>query len=506
MKFLNPKPHFCVKIVGIIPPQIVEVMKQFLSFSIISSIAIILMSCQKDDLSPLKTEVHPSFSNLGLNLNPIFDSTNVININPNEDFALLLNPGKGFVKYYDDDAQYSKIYNTRYIRYDWSDIQPQEGVYNWDWIDNEIAKCKANGKKFAFGIMSANTNRSINTPDKGQYVTPKWVFDAGAAKRVIDATYWETGIKIKQIIPVWTDPIFLNKLKSFITALGKRYNGNKDIAFIDIRSYGNWGEQHLYELGGLNISSDQLKSQHLQMYKNAFPNTQLITPWGERSYNDSYQWCVDNGIGMRSDGIFKYSNGSEVAKAHTKAPVVFEYTAGYKWLTSEGYWNADTLLKYIEIGKPSYIQFDTDMYNANTSLYTKVANRIGYHFVIKNVQTQKEIINGQPFNIQTSILNKGVTNIYEDCKVALALLNSNGEVVQKKFLSQCLPKNWNSDQLTTEINNVTLTGLDNGTYTLALGMFNHIEDASPAILFGNTSKTSNNWFIISNQIQVVSKN
>ncbi len=506
MKLLNPLSFFYVKIVGNVSPQIVEVMKQVLSFSIIGFLAIILLSCQKEDLFSLGTKPNAQFSSLGLNLNPAFDSANVINVNPEENFKLLLNPGKGFVKYYDYDAQYASVFTTKYIRYDWSDIQPQEGVYNWAWIDNEIAECKLNGKKFAFGIMSANTNRSINTPDKGKYVTPKWVFDAGAAKRIINATYWETGQTIKQIIPIWTDAIFLAKLKSFINALGKRYNGNKDIAFIDIRSYGNWGEQHLYELGGTNLTSTQLKTQHLQVYKDAFPNTQLITPWGEHFYDDTYHWAVDNGIGMRSDGIFKYSNGSEVTMAHTKAPSVFEYTAGYAWLTSEGFWNPDTLLNDVEIGKPSYIQFDADMYKANPALYTKVGNRVGYHFVIKNVQMEKNIINGQSFNIQTSILNKGVTNIYEDCYLALALLNSNGEVVQKKFLTQSFPKNWKSDQLITEINSITISGVSQGTYTLALGMFSNINDALPKILFGNDGNTPDNWFVISNQIQISSGN
>ncbi len=48
-------------------------------------------------------------------------------------------------------------------------IQPKENQYNWAAIDWEISQCVAQGKKFAFGVMCANTNRSINTPDKGKY-------------------------------------------------------------------------------------------------------------------------------------------------------------------------------------------------------------------------------------------------------------------------------------------------------------------------------------------------
>jgi hypothetical protein len=281
-------------------------MKQVFLTSSVFSLAILILSCQKKEL----VDVNP---NIRIHNNPSTSSSSTdtinqtISINPQESFSLLLNPGKGFIKYYDLEEQYANVYTTKYIRYDWSDIQPTEGNINWNWLDNEIAECKAAGKKFAFGVMCANTNRSINTPDKGRYVTPKWVFTAGAKSRTINATYWETGQTIKQVIPVWTDAVFLAKLNTFVQALGARYNGNPDIAFVDIRSYGNWGEQHLYELGGTNITSTQLKAQHLQVYKNAFPNTQLITPWGAHFYDDTYLWGVNNGIGMRSDGIFKYS-------------------------------------------------------------------------------------------------------------------------------------------------------------------------------------------------------
>ena len=489
--------NFCVKKLEHLPPQIVEVMKQVFTTCSILSLAILVLSCQKKDL----LDVNPLNGKISFIDTSNTDTVNqTLSINPQESFSLLLNPGKGFIKYYDLEQQYNNHITTKYVRFDWSDIQPTETNINWEWIDSQIAECKAIGKKFAFGIMSANTNRSINTPDKGKYVTPKWVFSAGAKSRTINATYWETGQTIKQVIPVWTDAIFLAKLNVFVQALGARYNGNPDIAFIDIRSYGNWGEQHLYEIGGIDITSSQLKAQHLQVYKNAFPNTQLITPWGEHFYDDTYLWGVNNGIGMRSDGIFKYSTGSEITMAHGKAPSVFEYTAGYEWLTKEGYWNPDTLLSYIEIGKPSYMQFDNLMYEANKALYTQIANRVGYHFVIKNVKIPTQIINRQVFNLQTSVLNKGVTNVYQDYKLAIALLNSEGIVMQKKYLDNVNPRIWNSDELKTQNSQVMFEGIATGSYQLALGLFSNTADEKPAVNFANIQKTADGWFVVSSAV------
>ncbi|MFC5281949.1 DUF4832 domain-containing protein [Pedobacter alpinus] len=473
-------------------------MKQIFNFILAISGAIVLLSCEKDDFKDFSGG--KSVSIVQVDEGVLTDTTNMQSINLVESLDLLLNPGKGFVKYYDYEEQYASVFSTKYIRYDWADIQPQEGNYNWNWINNEIAECKLKGKKFAFGIMCANTNRSINTIDKGKYVTPKWVFNAGAKSRTINATYWETGQTIKQVIPVWTDAVFINKLHQFIAALGVRYNGNPDIAFVDIRDYGNWGEQHLYELGGVNITSTQLKTMFILPYKNAFSNTQLINPWGEAFYNDTYEWAVDNKIGMRSDGIFKYSNGSETTRAHQKAPSVFEYTANYEWLTSENYWNADTLLSYIEIGKPSYIQFDTQMYLANPTLYTKIANRVGYHFVLKNVKIPKSLSNNQIFSVETSVLNKGVTKVYENCELVIALLDAKGNVIQKRLLNGAIPANWNSDQLTTEISTLSFNAIPNGIYQLAVGLFSDINDAKPAFRFANTNSTINNWYVLTNAI------
>src|ERR1019366_5374733 len=40
------------------------------------------------------------------------------------------------------------------------------------------------------------------------------------------------------------DPAFLEKLDHFLAAMARRYDGNPNVAFIDIGSFGMWGEGH----------------------------------------------------------------------------------------------------------------------------------------------------------------------------------------------------------------------------------------------------------------------
>ena len=82
---------------------------------------------------------------------------------------VLVNPGKGFIYYarrltYDDEHKYYldwvsqemlDISNVIYTRYDWSELQNEEGVFDFSLIDEGIKDCIKCNKKFAFGVMGA---------------------------------------------------------------------------------------------------------------------------------------------------------------------------------------------------------------------------------------------------------------------------------------------------------------------------------------------------------------
>ena len=241
-----------------------------------------------------------------------------------ENDEVLINPGKGWVQY--QGTEDNVITTVMYERLNWVQIEPEEGNYNWELIDNKISNAVSKGKKFAFGVMCANTAWSV------KYITPKWVFDAGAEGRTVNATFWHTVVTTLQVIPVWTNQIFLEKLNNFIVALANRYDGNPNIAFIDIRSYGNWGEQHLNEIGGEELTPEQLRDLYLVPYIDNFKITQLVTTCGNKNYEEIYEWAVNQGVALRRDGIFGNSDGSECSIAYGKEMAIFEYTSDYGWL------------------------------------------------------------------------------------------------------------------------------------------------------------------------------
>ena len=202
---------------------------------------------------------------------------------------VLMNPGKGFTSMYESiDADCMTLISTMYYGFDWDQIETADGVYNWNVIDYCIERAKKRNKKIAFGVMNASTSAD------SLYCTPQWVFDKGAQYTIVTNEYGNP-----QYYPVWDDPIYLEEMNQFIQAFGERYDGNENIAYIDIRAYGNWGEQHNYLLNSTDITPEQLRDLYIQPYLDNFPHTLIVNPWGVREFDDIYKWAIDNGVSIR---------------------------------------------------------------------------------------------------------------------------------------------------------------------------------------------------------------
>ncbi len=423
---------------------------------------------------------------INISKDQVIDQTTVLQIE-NETMAkiektedVLLNPGKGLFLMQSLDSDYDDIISIVYYRTDWEMMEPKEGQYNWEYIDSKLTDCVNRGKKFAIGIACANSS----TPNRN--VTPQWVFDAGAK-------YYKSAVS-NQKIPVWTDEIFLEKLDNFITAFGERYNGNKNIAFIDIRSYGNWGEQHLSIIGGEEITPEQLKNLYIKPYIDAFPDTLLVNPYGTEKYNEIYEWAIEQGVTIRRDGIFEYSDGSECLMAYGQLPTIYEYTYDYNDLVDKKLWNQENLIKYIENGKPSYLEVQPIMYEENKELFDMLANKIGYYFRFTEAEFTNTIEVDSSNNISLKFINEGVAPLYEDCTVYIGLLDENYNLV-KKYKTDIDPHTWMPNEEKIENISITFDDIEPGNYIISLGLFLNENDENPTYLLGNTGKTDDKWYV-----------
>jgi glycosyl hydrolase family 42 (putative beta-galactosidase) len=103
------------------------------------------------------------------------------------------------------------------IRASWGAIEPKEGVFDWTFIDSEVARAAAAGKVVLLRIGT-------------QTGKPQWVIDAITAAGGSFYSFDDDGVPAK--IPVFWDPTFLAKKQAMIGALGARYTKNPTVRIV----------------------------------------------------------------------------------------------------------------------------------------------------------------------------------------------------------------------------------------------------------------------------------
>jgi hypothetical protein len=98
------------------------------------------------------------------------------------------------------------------LRGQWQDVEPTEGGYDWSFFDTELARTVNTGKAVLLRITTGGRN------------TPSWVFEAGVQTfSFVDTVPYSRPYGETLTMPVFWDPIFLEKKKAFIAVIGRRF-------------------------------------------------------------------------------------------------------------------------------------------------------------------------------------------------------------------------------------------------------------------------------------------
>lgn len=177
-------------------------------------------------------------------------------------------PGVGFQTFFrfeDEDPNLKKMpffSGSAYFRWMWEQIEPEEGLYNWDLIDSHLARARENGQTLEFRIM-------LEWPGEYNIGIPQWLVEKGVNLRL---THCEGE---DYYSPDLEDPIIKASHAKLIRALGERYDGHPDLGSVDIGSVGLWGEWHEYCHPELMPGREEL-SAIIDLYYESFPNTPLV--------------------------------------------------------------------------------------------------------------------------------------------------------------------------------------------------------------------------------------
>lgn len=365
-------------------------------------------------------------------------------VRPQDTGAALVNPGMGWVLHHYDNV--AANYGSRlepsdtvddfpgvsvvYLRIAWSYLEPQEGQFNWSILDTPAQRWLDKGKQIALRISCSESFM--------RYATPQWVEKAGAKgynftpRTGVDPNgpYWE---------PDYDDPVFLDKLDRFLAAMAARYDGNPEVAFIDVGSFGVWGEGHTFASTRLPYSAATIK-RHIDLYTKLFKKT-LLAANDDFSLHDRgrepIEYAARQGLTLRDDSIMVQAGDKAYLSADfaplfwPRTPVILE-SEHYGPSKERGAWkDGSQYLEAVEKYHAGYISihwWPHEFLAANEDLVRKINLRLGYRLQLVEASWPGEIAANGTLSFATTWCNAGVAPCYPGGHPALTLKDAKGGI------------------------------------------------------------------------------
>lgn len=394
--------------------------------------------------------------------------------------TLFANPGQGWMSQSPRPPAGPRFpYSVVYIRFNWADAEPEEGQFNWALIDEVIAAWKPRGATVALRVMTCNAHSA------GYYTSPKWLFDAGCPGHEYlrggdDPT--SGGQRITRIEPLYADPIYLEKHGRFLKALGERYDGHPGIEFLDVGSYGIWGEWHTP-----NPAPVAVRRQIVDLYLAAFRKTPLVFMSDDA---EVLPYALARGTGFRRDGVGspwheenwigskKYAAVQGMADTWKQAPVVFEWFGNYDYLKSRG-WSFDAAVAFMLGNHVTLINDNIGRVPPEAMpALEKLARLAGARLVLREITHPATARPGEPLSVGMKWANVGVGRLHRAFGLHLFLLGADGGVALA-YQSKANPRAWLPGEHVLQESVPLPSAMTAGTYTLAVALLGPSAEVRP---------------------------
>lgn len=377
----------------------------------------------------------------------------LITVKPADTGAALVNPDMGWVLYFysniptnygsqlepSDTVDDFPGLSTVFMRIPWSFIEPEEGKFNWAILDTPAQRWIAKGKKVALDITCSENWTA--------FATPEWVKKAGAK-----GTFYEFGKgPAPQSEKAWCwdpdfgDKVFLQKLDKFLQALAARYDGNPNVAFVSIGSYGLWGEGHTFMTSQVpEDKADKIVRKHIDMWVKHFSNT-LLTIEDDVVGHDKpgrhfplTDYALSKGVSLRDDSILvqppprSWYHAEMAQEFWPRTPVVLEHEH-YGSSKARGNWgDGSLLLKAVEDYHASFLSihwWPRVELEENRELIDRINMRLGYRLQLREMSWPEKITIGKPFKVTSKWANAGVAPCYPGGFMTLTIKDEKGGIV-----------------------------------------------------------------------------
>lgn len=366
-------------------------------------------------------------------------------VRPQDTGVALENPGMGWVLYFysnipdnygsrlapSDTVDEFPGVTTVYLRIPWSYVEPEEGRFCWSVVDAPAQRWIAKGKQVAFRFSCSESWL--------RYATPEWVQKAGARGH-----NFVSGQGVKPDGPLWEpdydDPVFLEKLDHFLAAAAARYDGNPEVAYIDVGSFGVWGEGHTYHSSALPYSAATI-IKHIDLHLKHFRHTLLAANDDfvlQDRGNAAIDYAASHGLTLRDDSILVQGGANaylsaDLAQAFWPTrPVILE-CEHYGGSRDRGNWKDGS--QYLEAAEKYHATYASihwwprEFLAENKDLIDRMNRRLGYRLQLVEASWPSRVRVGSSFDFAANWRNAGVAPCLPGGRPAITLKDDKGGIV-----------------------------------------------------------------------------
>lgn len=410
-----------------------------------------------------------------------------------DDKTVLTNPHKGWYLHFIDNGVIRRWYREDingpedlanvpgmpflYLRIDWGDIEAQEGVFDWSYIDEIIEKYGSAGYKFMF--------RFCTYEGRTFFSTPKWVFDRGAKYTAVKGE--KDGKPVEFLEPDYGDPVFQKYLDIFMAECARKFDGKDFTETVDIGTFGTWGEGHTHRGSQKTFPYEVLK-WHVDLHARHFRNTRIVVNddllrhAGER-WVELADYCRALDMGIRDDSInvefYANTMGYNTLCSpdlfnlfKENAPVDLEFEHYSCSGMSERFCGGYRHIEALRDTNATYAGFHgaiTTWYKDRKDMHHYLANRLGYWYFI-NGFTLPPLVSGTCPVLTLNVENKGFARAYHTYAAKVVLENAQGQRTTV-FYDTINNEDWLPGQASNCRLKLDLEGGAPGQYTLLFGLF-----------------------------------
>jgi hypothetical protein len=303
-----------------------------------------------------------------------------------------------------------------YFRVYWKFIEPEQGKYRWDLIDNALRTAHDRKQTLMLRIAPYGTNKDNDVPDWYRALVGQETGKTAIAK-------WRTDPE---------NPLYVRHFTRMIRETGKRYDGNPDLESVDLSIVGAWGEG-----AGSADLSDATRHALVDSYTESFDRTPLVmllTDEKTNKYGLSKRpvgWRVDclGDMGGFSNPKWSHMQDSYpqgiinfgMHDAWKKAPVSLEVCWVMRHWMNKG-WDVDYIID-------QSLKWHISSFNAKSSPVPEAwwpqvnrwLKKMGYRFVLRKFTYPRAVKPQGKIDFTTWWENKGVAPCYRQFPLALRL-------------------------------------------------------------------------------------